>query len=67
MLSQGPQGRSQTFPKIDALSTFQFLRGNTKRTSNQYHNSTRNGIFVDGIFRTTNYKLFFELTFLSFK
>ena len=31
----------KTFPKIDAVSTSQLLRGNTKGISNQYPNATR--------------------------
>ena len=41
MLLQDSQGRSQTFPEIDAVSTSQLLRGNTKGISNQYPNLTR--------------------------
>ena len=41
VLLQDSQGDLQNFPKIDAVSTSQLLRGNTKETSNQYHNATR--------------------------
>ena len=36
----------QSFPKIDAISTFQVSRGKTKGTSNQYDNATREEAFL---------------------
>ena len=36
-------GDPRPLPKIDAVSTFQSLRRNTKGASNQYPNTTRDG------------------------
>ena len=56
MLFQDSQERSLTFPKINATSTSQLFRGNTKRISDQHHNATRVKLTFNIIVTCITYK-----------
>ena len=59
MLLQDSQVRSPQLPKIDAVATFQLLRGNTKGISNQYPNATGEHALDHNIYN----KLFSQLMY----